>query len=203
MANSAAYDRFISSMQLTYDKWHDGEGYDVDAIAEMTLDERESLVDVLTGREVTWREIEALAAIDSTRARAAVESASTNVGSADTRLAAAEAKHRAGGASPAKALARQIRELSEVGDGLTRALLMAEEHPTDEVKRALLYASSRPTEAAMHCGALLCMLTGVTDEPFDWDLRPLFLRLAPDNGESDRKAAFHELCALVKMRPDE
>src|SRR5688572_4178239 len=98
MANPAAYDRFISSMQLTYDKWHDGEGYDVDAIAEMTLDERESLVDVLTGREVTWREIEALAAIDSTRARAAVESASTNVGSADTRLAAAEAKHRAGGA---------------------------------------------------------------------------------------------------------
>jgi hypothetical protein len=48
---------------------------------------------------------------------------------------------------------------------------------------------------------VLCFLTGVASEAFDWNLRPLFLRLGPDEPEADRAAAFSELCTLVKMTP--
>jgi hypothetical protein len=78
---------------------------------------------------------------------------------------------------------------------------MAEEYPTDRVKQALLVASGKKTEIAMHCAALLCYLSGKAKEAFDWDLRPLFLRLAPDNEEADRRAAYGEVCALVGMNP--
>jgi hypothetical protein len=46
---------------------------------------------------------------------------------------------------------------------------------------------------------VLCYLTGAGKEPFDWDLRPLFLRLEPEEPETDRETAFGELRALVKM----
>lgn len=67
------------------------------------------------------------------------------------------------------------------------------------MKQALLRASGQKSEIAMHCAALLCFLCGKAKEVFDWDLRPLFLRLAPENEESDRKAAFSEVCLLVGM----
>ena len=40
MQHTPAYTRFLASMQMTFDKWHDGEGYDIDALEEMTDDER-------------------------------------------------------------------------------------------------------------------------------------------------------------------
>jgi hypothetical protein len=96
-------------------------------------------------------------------------------------------------------LAREIGNLGDMGDGCTRALLMAERFPTDAVKQALLDASTRRTESAMHCAGVLCYITGAGKEAFDWDLRPLFLRLGPDEPEADRAAALAELRALVHM----
>ncbi len=45
---------------------------------------------------------------------------------------------------------------------------------------------------------VLCYLTGAGKEPFDSDLRPLFLRIGPEEPEADREAAFGELRAVVK-----
>ena len=57
-------------------------------------------------------------------------------------------------------------------------------------------------KSAPHCAALLCYLAGAGKDPFDWSLRPLFLRLGPHESQVDRKAAFDELCALVGMSLD-
>ena len=45
-------------------------------------------------------------------------------------------------------------------------------------------------------------LAGVAKEPFDWDFRPLFLRLGVEETDADREVAFRELCALVAMEPE-
>ena len=79
---------------------------------------------------------------------------------------------------------------------------MAEDHPTPAVKQALLWASWNRTECAPHCAGVVCYLAGVAREPFDWSLRPLFLRLGPHNSYFERKAAFDELCKLVAMELD-
>src|SRR5581483_4914532 len=73
---SDAANRFLSSMNITYEMWHDGIGYDVDAIKQMTPEERESVEKVLVACcPKDWRDIEALAMIDSPMARSVVESA--------------------------------------------------------------------------------------------------------------------------------
>jgi hypothetical protein len=207
--HSDAYKRFIASMKMNYEKWHEGEGYDVDAIAEMTDAERRDIVDKLTagvvdnGSEVTWREVEALAAIDLPEARAAVDEASKHHLNIATRLAAAEVMHEQQRLADIDGfLANQIRKLTKNDDACTRALLMAEEHPSDTIKQALLWASWNQTECAPHCAALLCYLCGKAKEQFDWDLRPMFLKLDVHNSYFDRKQAFDELCKLVEMELD-
>jgi len=199
---SEAYSQFVASLELDYDRWHDGEGYDLDALASIDKSERGDAVHLLAGREATWREIQALEAINIPPAFMAIKRALRDSDSIDTRLAAAVALDKLGKLEEPidTVLAHEIRNL-DADDGCTRALLMAEEHPTDPVKQALLVASHNRTESAMHCAGVLCYLTGAGKEAFDWDLRPLFLRLGPEEPEDDREAAFRELCALVKMDP--
>jgi len=194
-----AFSRFMSSLDLDYDRWHDGDGFDLESLAAIDENERGDVVWELARREPTWREIAALEQIDIPPAFMAIKRALRDSESIDTRLAAAAALDGLGKLDePIDAvLAREIRALGAVDDGCTRALLMAEDHPTDLVKQALLAASQARTACAMHCAAVLCYLTGAAQEPFDWDLRPLFLRLGPDEPEPDRAAAFAELCALV------
>jgi hypothetical protein len=200
---SPAYDRFVHSTVIDYDKWHDGEGYDVSAVREMTDDERRQIQKLMLDRDIEWRELEVLEALDSTVAWRAIQRTFEQGGTIDVRLAAAQALERGGRLdSPIDdVLAAEILKLKTIEGGSTRALLMAETHPGEKVKRALLRAGGRKNEIAMHCAALLCYLCGKAKEPFDWDLRPLFLRLAPDNEEADRKAAYAEVCALVEMKP--
>jgi hypothetical protein len=202
--HSPAYDRFIRSMTFTTEAWQDGEGYDLEALREMEGWERPQILEVLRDREATWREIEVFAAVDHPAARAALDQALQHRLSITTRLAAAEALHEQGRLETPidQLLAGEIRRLDTVSNGCTRALLLAERHPSDAVQQALLWASYNRSECSMHCAALLCFLRGVAKEPFDWNLRPLFLRLGPNNSILERKAAFDELSALVKMELD-
>ena len=196
---SEAFSRFMASLHLDYDRWHDGDGFDLESLARIDESERGDVVWELARREPTWREIEALEQIDIPPAFMAIKRALRDSESIDTRLAAAAALHRLDELDePIDALlAREIRALTNLEDGCTRALLMAEEHPTDQVKHALLAATHARTDCAIHCAGVLCYLAGVAKEPFDWDLRPLFLRLGPDEPEPDRSAAFAELRTLV------
>jgi hypothetical protein len=198
-----AFARFMSSLHVDFDRWHDGDGFDLDALADIDEGERGDVVWELARREATWREIDALEQIDIPPALMAIKRALRDSASIDTRLAAAAALHRLGKLDEPidVILAREIRQLSTIEDGSTRALLMAEEHPTERVKQALLAAAQSRTECSIHCAGVLCFLTGAASEAFDWNLRPLFLRLGPDEPEADRAAAFSELCALVKMTP--
>jgi hypothetical protein len=201
MPSASAYQRFLASTVITYDQWHDGEGYDLAALSKMSDAERGRVQAMMIQRPIEWREIEVLEALDSAGSWQAIEQVFARAAEVDTRLAAAAALDRRGALNPPidEVIAEAILRLETIQGGSTRALLMAESHPTEPVKRALLRASGRKNEIAMHCAALLCFLSGKAKEPFDWELRPLFLRLAPDNEESDRMAAFREVCGLAGM----
>ena len=201
MTGSPAYQRFLESTVIDYEKWHDGVGYDLTALDDMTAAERERVLEQMLGRAIEWRELEVLEKLASPRAWKAIEDTFRGDGDIDTRLAAAVALERGRRLDIPmdEVVAEAILALRKIEGGLTRALLLAERYPTEQVKRALLRASERKTEAAIHCAALLCYLTGKAAEAFDWNLRPLFLRLVPGNDEADRNAAYRELCALVEM----
>ncbi len=200
---SKAYEKFLASIVPTREQWQENQTYDVAAIAEMMAEERNEVVTLLTGRDATWREVEALAAIDTPTARAAVDEASKHHLSIDTRLAAAEAMHQQGRLADLDTfLAKQLRQLYQPPNGLQRALRLAESHPSETVRQALLWASYNQTECAPECAKLLLALTGAAKEPFDAEVKQMLEKLGLHNSYFDRKAAFDDLCRRVGMELD-
>ena len=211
MPTSPAYDRFIKSMQVGYDQWHDGIGYDLDALAALTADERadaRKLLAARAGRD--WRDVEALEALQkleagtdarSIEATDAALRESLESGSIDARLRALAALRAAGKIAADEFdghLAQEIRR-AQIYGGLTPALDLVERYPSDVAKRALLDRCKTPSDVAVHCAAMLFYLAGIAREPFDWDHRPFFLRLNGDD-RAAHIAAFEELCDRVGMK---
>src|SRR5262249_15998968 len=60
-------------MNITYEKWHDGVGYDLDAIREATPTERAKIESIMLAHGVKdWRDLEALDALSTPKAIAAI-----------------------------------------------------------------------------------------------------------------------------------
>ena len=71
---SPLVEQFHASMTIDYEKWHDGIGYDVALLQSATADERKEMEDILLGTGVTnWRDVEALAALNTPRAKKALK----------------------------------------------------------------------------------------------------------------------------------
>jgi hypothetical protein len=198
---SAAYDRFIDSMTIGFEQWHDGGGYDLGALAETTAREKEHLETVLRAKVCEdWRVIEALAALGTTGARSAIRLA---LKAADpvVRLAAAAELHRCG----------ELRDLTDVvvhalrsgnSSAFSRAIdLIGWERVTGATPELLQMCVSGSGEEACHSAAMLYFLHGLAKEAFDWDHRPFFLRFNTDDAR-EREAAFGELCEKLGVRPD-
>ena len=185
---SAAFVRFLSSMIIGLEEWREGTGYDLRALDELKPDERAAIESELMKHLADpgdWRDVEALAALATPTALAAVEKARRHPD-------------------------REIREHAinyvleknphdpKIEDDVVRAvkkgnLNLAERCPTARVKRALLDCA-RSADAATRVSAagLLMYLCGQAAEPFDWDQRPFFLRFGADDPK-ERRAAVREL----------
>ena len=196
-----ARQRFLASMTIDYEKWHDGEGYDLDALDELTEAQlREIESTLIAHRPRDWRDIEALAAIDSPRAQKEVEAA---LKSSDAKVRAEAMQHAADKADPKDREKRLIASLKKdnLYGGLSEAIDEVEEfHPPGVIDVLFHGALHRDGEAAVHFAALLMFLHGKAKEPFDWDHRPFFLRFHTDD-RAERKAVFRELCEKIDVDP--
>ncbi len=191
---TTAYQRFQNSKVITYERWHDGVGYDLEALAEMTEAERKSVVTELIHSTTNWRDIEALATLGTDTANAHIRKHLTQ-GPSELRLAAAHAL--AGDKESDRAREDAIvhaLQTAEPMNGLARALDMAAEHKSPRVIEALIRCTLRPApEVAVNAAGLIYYLFGKTTEPFDWDKRPFFLRFG--EGCDEQRKAFAEMCA--------
>lgn len=190
-------ERFRRSMVIDYEKWHDGIGYDLDALRAASPAERAAIESLLLGHGVAdWRDVEALAALDTPQARAALQAAKK---SSDSRVRAAVLDYAPGLLTDAERTAALVRllETAEFFDGLTQALDQVEEfHPPEVVDALFRGALHRKGEVAVHFAAMLTFLHGKAGEAFDWEQRPFFLRFnTPDR--AGRETVFRELCARI------
>ena len=192
----------MASTEIDYDRWKEGEGYDLAALGALEGRERDDVEQWLFDRAGNdWRDLQALLAIGTDRARAAVIE-QLRRGKLEQRLAAA--RYLADDASLAADREAAIvagLEKAVIFEGLSIALDLATDERTPAMMDALFRAALRDDGgAAVHAAARLAYIHGVAKEPFDWELRPLFLRFnTPDRDE--RAAAFRELCALCKVDP--
>jgi len=196
---SPAYERFERSMHIGYEEWHDGTGYDLTALAELTAEERASVEALLISRlsgPADWRDIEALAELKTPAAVDAIDRARKHSNS-EVRQHALEYFVDAGGEAQTPPDPAQLEEqiAHEVERG---AIDLAESHPTPRVKRALLdCARLGNATQRVNAAAMLLYLCGQAPERFDWAQRPFFLRFNAE--DHDLYVVWHELKARVGL----
>jgi hypothetical protein len=196
---SEALTRFEASMAIDFDKWHDGIGYDLSCLPEMSEAERSSIAATLASKHpLDWRDVEALASIGTEyamqRLSQAANSNDPNIIRAISEFAPELISERA----KTEALIQALRTLELYG-GLSQAIDDAAEfHPPPVVEALFEGALKREGEAAVHFAALLFYLHGKADTPFDWEHRPLFLAFAANDAGS-RLTAFEELCRHMEV----
>jgi hypothetical protein len=189
-------------MAIDYEKWYDGIGYDLHAIREASPDERKAIEALVVERGITgWRDVEALAALETTGARAALERAKR---SGDHEVAMAVARYAPevlAGDERTRMIVKALRQ-TKFYSGLSAALDQAEVHHPPAVIEALLHGTlEREGDVAVHFAALLMFLRGKASEPFDMAQRPFFLTFnTPDR--VGREEAFRELCKLIGLDPE-
>ncbi|MHB1329061.1 MAG: hypothetical protein ACYC2K_12765 [Gemmatimonadales bacterium] len=195
-------DRFTRSMERNRERWLDGIGYDLQALSVASPDARRTIEErLLRKRPRSWHDIEALAVLDTPRARAAIMAALDDpdamVRAAVTRFAASQMDKDAVAAALVHGL-----ETAEFYGGLTQTLTQVEAfHPRSVVEALLRGTLARDGEVAVHYAAMLMYLHGKAREPFDMSRRPFFLTFHTAD-RAERSAAFRELCAQIGHDPE-
>lgn len=198
---SGALERFRESMACTYERWHDGIGYDLAILKAATPVEQGEIEHLLLSRAVDdWRDVEALAALDTPRAQAALHRA-LQMGSHPVRMAVLyHAPHLVSEGERTKSLVQALEGADTYG-GLTQALLEVQEyHPTEVIDALLRGVLARDEGAPVHFAAMLMYLHGKASSAFDWEQRPFFLKFHTKDPEERRKL-FAELCAKIGVEP--
>jgi hypothetical protein len=185
----SALQRFLDSMPMDFERWHDGIGYDLAALAEMTAEEREELEVLLLSRGVNdWRDVQALAALNTERSLAALRHAMESGNLSATLAVAEQAPQLTDPVGQATAIVAAL-ETAQWFEGLGQALDLAAAYPTPAVIDTLWRGlEMRGGDVAVHFAALLAYLHGLAGEPFDLEQRPFFLTFNSDDPEQRRKA---------------
>lgn len=185
---SSVVARFIASMEIDYEKWREGTSYDLDLIRKASDSERQAIESILIQRgNRDWRDVEALAAIDSPNAQEAIKRA---LHSEDGQVQMAVHRFAPKLMTERERIESLVRVLERCGfyEGLTQALLEVEAFHPPEIMSALWRGlKGSDGGVACHFAAMLAFLHGKSASPFDWDHRPFFLRFnTPDMMEREK-----------------
>jgi len=194
--------RFEASMKIGFEEWHDGIGYDIEAIRMASPAERAAIEQILINHcPRGWRDIEALAEINTKCARetitAALKDPDPVVRIAVTRFAPELVTNNERTRSIIFGL-----ENAEIFGGLAQVLLEIERYHPDEVKESLIKGLlNRKGEVAVLFAAMLFYIFGAAKEPFDWGKKPLFLSFKTED-RTERVKVFREVCQKLKIKPE-
>lgn len=192
--SSDAYRRFAESKVMDYEKWHDGTGYDLDALGEMTEEEREGVISDLISHLQDWRDLEALHYVGTPGAHAAIEKARRSP-DAKLRVAALKYGPPASGSEVELTLLKALDPVAATTDAIEQAA----ECKTPAVIEALLRCVRECTgPEAYGAVASLLVMHGKLDSVYSWDRRDFILRFV-DPPSPDRSDAYAELCAELGL----
>lgn len=192
--SSPLIERFRQSTEMNYERWHDGTGYDLELLRSATPEERGQIEQLLLAGGVRdWRDVEALAALDTPRAREALRAAFDRANDQLNMALLTHAPKLFTDRERTAALVSALRN-TEVYGGLTQALLLVESwHPAPVVEALLLGVLERDGATAGAFAAHLLFIHGKTASAYDMEQRPFFLKFQ----DGDRLSLFRELCDRI------
>jgi hypothetical protein len=191
--------RFIESMNIDYEKWHDGIGYDLEALKEANKKEREAIERILVNRNPPdWRDIEALAILNTPGARSALKAAVLD-GRNEVNMAVLRFAPELVNDELRTKLIVEALKSAIFYYGLRQTLDIIEKYHPKEVVRELFHGLlKREGDVAVHFAAMLFYIHGKAETSFDWEKRAFFLKFNTEN-LSDRKIIFQELCKKINV----
>ena len=191
--------RFIESMNIDYEKWHDGIGYDLEALKEANNKEREAIERILVNRNPPdWRDIEALTILDTPKARQALI-VSLLGGINEVNMAVLRFAPELVNDELRTKLIVEALKSAIFYYGLRQTLDIVEKYHPKEVVRELFHGLlKREGDVAVHFAAMLFYIHGKGETSFDWEKRAFFLKFNTEN-LSDRKIIFQELCKKINV----
>jgi hypothetical protein len=90
---------------------------------------------------------------------------------------------------------------TKIGRGLTYALALAKEYPTELIKQKLLWCCVHGNDdIRIHCAAMSLFLYGKASSEFDRDQKIVFKFGNKDKAQ--RIEAFSELCQMIGVNPE-
>jgi hypothetical protein len=130
--------RFEKSMQIDFEKWHDGIGYDLEALKLASPTEREAIEQILIRhRPRDWRDIEALATIKTKNAEKTIKNAIKDP-NPDVRVAVTRfAPNLVTNTEHTQSIIDALHSAKLFG-GLSQVLDDVETYHPEEVKEALI-----------------------------------------------------------------
>jgi hypothetical protein len=187
-------------MKIDYEKWHDGVGYDLEALKEANNKEREAIERILVNRNPPdWRDIEALALLDTPGARSALIVALLG-GSNEVNMAVLRfAPELVNDELRTKLIVKALKSASFYY-GLLQTLNIVEKYHPKEVVQELFHGLlKREGEVAVSFAAMLFYIYGKTETYFPFDEnREFFLKFNTEQ-LSERKKVFKELCDKINV----
>lgn len=193
--SESAWKRFRDSMTIGYEQWHDGIGYDLEALDDLDEKGKRDAEQILIARASNdWRDLEALDRLETPGADAAILGVRTTA-DPEMRLRA----HVYGPRSTQDQLDDAIvyaLENAEPFAGLVLALRLARENPSERVKHVLWSKVKNRCTISYHAAETLALMAGVINDEFDMTHRDLFLRMQSEESE-DRQQALQEFEQLV------
>lgn len=187
-------ERFRESMAMNYERWHDGIGYDLELLRSATAEERAQIDELLINHGVKdWRDVEALAEINSPRAQLILREAFLT-GSDQVRVALLRHAPELFSEQQRTTALVSALEHADVYEGLSQALLLVDDfHPPQVIEALLRGVLVRDGATAGEFAAMLLFLHGKASSPYDMAQRPFFLKFQG----GDRQVLCRELCERI------
>jgi len=189
---SEAWARFVRSTVIGLDQWRDGIGYDLDALAAMTDEERAILRQFFRTRltddnhTIDWRELEASAALGDIELLEQL----TKHSESEIRLRVSRLLGASGSAE-----SELCGVLSRKGGELSRALDLVPTYPTENVRKALIARVRMVDEHFVPAAMVLLEVFGNVED--SWAERPFLFRVQE---EGARGPLMRQLLSRVKGR---
>jgi hypothetical protein len=188
-------DTFRRSMVLDYEKWHDGIGYDLGALAAIPASEHPALLSLLAPPK-GWREIEALLALGTPAAIAALRTAGTSSDSIEVRIHVADKAPALLDGPTRIGILRDAIMSATFTDGLINALEQIKAFHPPPLREALLRGiDARDGSTSFHLAATLAHIHGAEGGASNPALQPLLLQFSTP----DRAAKARALTSLYQF----
>jgi hypothetical protein len=188
-------DTFRRSMVLDYEKWHDGVGYDLDAMAAIPVSEHPVLLSLLAPPK-GWREINALLALATPAAIDALRTAGASSGSIEVRIHVADKAPSLLDEPTRIGILCDAIMTANFTDGLINALeQITRFHPPPVYDALLRGIETRDGSTSFHLAATLAHIHGAEGGASNPALQPLLLQFSTP----DRAAKARALTTLFRF----